>query len=163
MEESAVMKMNHWIGAISCAAMISCFAGPSRAEAATDIGVLTVGHAYDGNCGGHGLQYSGFNPAFSAGSYSPTGLTGGQAVTVLADFAQIFCGVNLTFLKVSGFATNPGSTWLTSVTCNEVTNIPATGSFSFTGNTGWWGWSSKPFGLAPLRDGANVSCSIVHN
>jgi hypothetical protein len=121
----------------------------------TDIGVLTIGHAYDGQCGGHGFQYSGYN--------SPTGLTGGKTVKLVADFAQTFCGLNLSFLKVSGFSTNPGSGWLTSITCNGVTNSPASGSFSFSGDTGHWQWFGRPFGLAPLANGTNVSCSIVHN
>jgi hypothetical protein len=133
----------------------------------TDIGVLTIGHAYDGQCGGHGLQYSGYNAALSigssVGSYSPTGLTGGKTVVLAADFAQQFCAVNLSFLKVSGFSTNPGSGWLTSITCNGITNSPASGSFSFSGDTGYWQWSGRPFGLAPLANGTNVSCAIVHH
>ena len=158
------MKLNRWIERLWVMALIGLLAGPSFAVAGTeDVGVLTVGHAFDGNCGGHGLQYSGYNPAFSAGSYSPTGLTGGQTVVLVADFAQIFCGVNLTFLKVSGFTTNPGSGWLTSITCNGITNVPASGSFGFSGNTASWTWSAKPFGLAPLANGTNVSCAIVHN
>jgi hypothetical protein len=156
------MTLNRWIERLWVIALIGLLAGPSFAVAGTeDVGVLTVGHAYDGNCGGHGLQYSGFNAALSSGSYSPTGLTGGKTVVLVADFAQIFCGVDLTFLKVSGFSTDPGSSWLTSITCNGITNVPA--GYWFSGNTATWQWSSKRFGLAPLADGTNVSCAIVHN
>jgi hypothetical protein len=136
--------------------------GPLLAFAATDVGTLMVGHATGGQCGGRMLVYSGYKPSLSIGSYSPTGLTGGRTVTTLADFTQAFCGVNLTSLSVSGFTTNPGSGWLTSVTCNGISNSGGSGSFSFADGTATWSWN-RGFGLLPLPTGTNVSCTIVHN
>lgn len=156
------MKLNHGIKRFGRTVLLGFLAASALASAATDDGVVTVGRAFDGFCGpGGGLQYTGYNATFGAGSYSRPNLTGGGTVLTIADFAQPFCGVNLTFLRVE-FPADPGRNWLTSIRCNGVTLTPNQ-SYWFTEGVAWWSWSNPHFGFAPLRDGTKVSCSIVHN
>jgi len=133
------------------------------AYAATDAGTLQVGRL-GGNCGGGGLEIaSGFFSTY--GSYSPTGLTGGQTVVDVHDFTGVCPGSSQQFgtLWVSGFSSNPGATWLTSVTCNGASKSGAAATFIYNSGTAYWYWHGSQFGLNSLAIGASVSCSIVHN
>jgi len=135
------------------------------AAAASDSATLLVG-SQQINCGtpGSASILSGYLSAASVGSYSPTGLTGGSTVFSLADDIVVLCGAasNHSILVVSGFAANPGSTWLSSVTCNGVTNTTGGAvGFSYSGGSAQWIWSQL-FGLT-AKISTNVSCTIVHN
>jgi hypothetical protein len=130
------------------------------ASAATDIGVLTVGRASGVPCAGGTFTASGYISP-SMGSYSPTGLTGGQTVIDIHDVSGL-C-VNLAVVKISGFSSNPGSSWLTSVTCNGITKSSGSATYNYSAGTGSWGWTASLFALTPLAVGTNVSCTIVHN
>lgn len=128
----------------------------------SDSGTLTVGsrssiciaHFMRGNTFMYG--YNSFGPV---GVYSPTGLTGGFTVEALEDLISE-CGGEGASLQVSGFAANPGSQWLISVTCNgiQLTSGTAT-SFQYSGGVGFWSWSVL-FGFQKL---SQTSCTIVHN
>lgn len=93
------------------------------------------------------------------GSYSPTGLAGGKTVFIVSDESPTGCGANISLLRVTGFTSDPGSSWLTSITCNGVKNLASAGSYSYTSGFATWTWSQK-FGLS---SGAQVSCTIVHS
>jgi len=129
----------------------------------TDNGTLTVGHTAAGcpSGGGGAQEISGFNS--SIGSYSPTGLTGGGTVITIIDNQPFLCN---TYTAFSQFAisksSNPGSSWLTSVTCNGVKNTGSSGSFSYSSGIAQWTWFGTTFALLG-KIGSNVSCSIVHN
>ena len=93
------------------------------------------------------------------GTYSPTGLTGGKTIAQIGDEAPDGCGTNQSFLIISGFSSNPGSSWLTSITCNGVTNLAPAGGYSYSSGLAEWVWS-KTFGLSGEDQ---VSCTIVHS
>lgn len=94
------------------------------------------------------------------GSYSPTGLTGGGVVFRVDD--EYTCsGTYLTTALEIEFASNPGSSWLTSITCNGIEKTGASAAYSFVDGTGFWTWSNT-FSLSG-KVGSNVSCTIVHN
>jgi len=131
---------------------------PHAGIAATDIATLTVGTAP--TCGG-GADF-GYDSATGLGSYSPTGLTGGKTVrTVVEEWTTCIMLPVVTIFKVSGFSSNPGAGWLTSVRCNGVTKVPS-GAPSYSAGTAGWVWAGNPF-LLINKQGQNVSCTVVHN
>lgn len=132
------------------------------AAASSDTGTLLVGEISSTTCSGTGRPlpyYYGFTSSPAVGSYSPTGLAGGKTVIKLFDYLS--CGA-LSELWISGFSSNPGQSWLSSVACNGVTNTGA-GAFDFSYNSGTasWVWNDR-FGFQS-KYGSNVSCTIVHN
>jgi hypothetical protein len=141
--------------------MLTLMAGAPAATAATDVGTLTKGSD------GSGCRfYYGFQTGFM-GSHSPTGRTGGNTVHSIYEVLNIPTGCSgglMAFVNVSAFFSNPGSGWLTSVTCNGVTKTGAAAtSFSYANGHANWGWSASSFGFGSLANGTNVSCTIVHN
>jgi hypothetical protein len=132
------------------------------ASAASDHATLTVGIVPGGVCN---QSLAGFGSG-AYGSYSPTGLTGGTTVTSLQDsiYLQFGCATNFSGVTISGFSSNPGSSWLMSVTCNSVTRSGASAGFSYLGGgVARWLWSNQFFGFHGLGNGANTGCTIVHN
>jgi hypothetical protein len=140
---------------------------PALALAASDNGTLTVGKVATllippsvWAC------KSGFESASTLGSYSPTGLTGGKAVSILEDVdagSTSSCTNPVSaLLSVTGFSSSPGQSWTTSVTCGGVSKTGASASYSYSGGTASWTWSST-FGFKAKPVGSNVSCMIVHN
>jgi hypothetical protein len=98
----------------------------------------------------------------SLGSYSPTGLTGGDTVWSIFDDDPATCGASSSVFSASGFTSNPGSSWLVSVTCNGVerTGSSAIG-YSYASATGVAAWTfDGHFGFA---NGNQVACAITHN
>jgi hypothetical protein len=97
------------------------------------------------------------------GTYSPTGLTGGETVMTIEDYGSWAgtCPAPTTkaSLSVSGFGSNPGSSWLSSITCNGVQKLSSAATFNYSGGTASWSWTSV-FGLANNKQ---VSCTIVHS
>jgi hypothetical protein len=125
----------------------------------SDSGTLTIGVGGGGSCGIGPLIDSGYVPGISKGSYSPTGLTGGKTVAGIIDYNGCATGSEL---DVTGFSSNPGASWLTSISCNGVTKDGSTAAFTYSGGEGIWQWGSN-FGFATLGSGTEVSCTIVHN
>jgi hypothetical protein len=111
-------------------------------------------------CGNQGWTISGYSSGSHIGSYSPTGLTGGETVVWLVDTTATTCAPSSAQLGVSGFTSNPGATWLTSITCNGIEKTGSTASFTYNGTTATWIWNNASFGFV-LDD--TYSCSIVYN
>lgn len=158
------MKITRSLRSNAAAAIISglmalAIGAPQPAFAATDNGTLTVGSVTlpFGTCGT--TTQKGFSSGASFGSYSPTGLTGGRTVVHLVD--SISCS-GVSILQVSGFSSDPGSSWLTSITCNGVTRAPPPNAYSYGSGSAQWVWYAT-FGFLSMTDGTNVSCTIVHN
>ena len=152
------------IGRASLPLLLASISYPEISTAASDIGTLTVA-VKDVGCPGFGvLDWSGYANGTMV-SYSPTGLTGGKTVDGVYDAQTILhCSVSLSesVFSVTGFSSNPGSSWLTSVECNGVTNLQsAESAYSYSGGQVTWNWSQR-FGLR-AKSGSNVSCTVVHN
>jgi hypothetical protein len=99
----------------------------------------------------------GYDPGELGGTYSPTGLTGGETVAAILDNGGTNCFPESIQFSVSGFTSNPGATWLTSITCNGIEETGSTASFSYLSGSAWvWNDVSFGFGLD------TVSCSIVY-
>jgi hypothetical protein len=129
------------------------------ANATSDNGTLTVGVGSTRICGSVPIPWAyGFDSG-SFGSYSPTGLTGGDVVAGVLDTASGYCGGVFSEVVITGFSSNPGTTWLSSVTCNGVTNNDSNASFSYGGGVAIWSWSQ----LFGLKGKSNVSCTIDHS
>lgn len=159
------MNTNILCRRLSLALLISSIAASRLAMAHTENGTLTVGR-YTESCGSPQISFffvDGYSTGLSIGSYSPTGLIGGETVIEIADELSISCPNHstLSLLEVSGFSSNPGSSWLTSVTCNGVTNDASAASYSYNSGVAEWVWSQL-FGLAE-ENGTNVGCTIIHN
>lgn len=133
------------------------------AAANSDAGTLLVGVGMSTTCSPNGLPFPylfGYSnsPLPAAGSYSPTGLTGGETVIDLFDYFS--CGTR-SELVISGFSANPGQSWLSSVKCGSVTNTGSSATYYYGSGDASWVWSTR-FGLQSSY-GSNVSCTIVHN
>ena len=133
------------------------------AMATSDSGTLTPGGQESCTTPPY-TMFIGYDPPNGWGSYSPTTLTGGYTVTLLMDAGAsgVSCeaaAVNANF-SVSGFSSNPGSSWLTSVTCDGVELLASNGTFGYSSGTASWVWSNSQFYFSI---GDQVSCTIVHN
>lgn len=137
---------------------------PQIATAASDSGTLTVG-IKNVRCGGIGIEildWSGYANGLM-GSYGAIGLTGGETLGGVYDAEALAnCGsISESVFIVSGFSSNPGSSWLTSVKCNGVTNLQsAATAYTYSSGQATWNWTQL-FGLRS-QNGNNVSCTIVH-
>jgi hypothetical protein len=141
--------------------LISLISTPKLAVASTsDSGTLTVGRA-GGHCSSMGLFADAGYGSGAFGSYSPTGLTGGDTVFGLLD-QHSSCFGNTSTLDVTGFSSDPGSGWLVSVSCNGVTNSASSANYVYSAGEASWSWTTL-FGFSSLANGTNVSCTIVHN
>ena len=101
----------------------------------------------------------------SFGSYSPSTLTGGKVVAEVFDRtvagSPMNCPTPSVVLAISGFTASPGSTWVTSITCNGVKLTTPGIGFGYSSGLATWTWnSSHPFGFQP---GVKYTCTIVHN
>jgi hypothetical protein len=142
----------------SLGAILASVFTPLLAMASTDNGSLTAGSAATGTCGGvHVITSRGYSSG-AFGTYSPTGLTGGETVVSVFDHGPTPpCVPAVAVLSVSGFSSDPGSSWLTSITCNGVDNSTVS-TYSYSAGEATWTFT-KQFGFA---SGSNYSCSIVH-
>ena len=153
----------------AAAAIYICPIGSTNiAAAASDKGILTVGDTNASFCQGPihlPIPFYGYDKGLSTGTYSATGLTGGKIVTYLGDqmpFPSCTSGIAFSAVAVSGFLTNPGRRWLSSVECGGITHTEA-GAFQFTylEGTAWWYW--VPLFELKSKDESNVSCTIMHD
>ena len=137
---------------------------PMLSSAATDNGTLLVGHLVVTLPPSMTCLFiiDGYHSEALIGSYSPTGLTGGQTVSDLEDDYHCNGTYLETFFVVTGFSADPGKSWLTSVTCNGVTNSVGSSTYDgYSSGRAQWHWTNA-FGLNS-KVGTNVSCSIVHS
>ena len=137
------------------------------AVAASDTGTLVPNGIYQ--CDGVTMPYEiwiGYQYGSSQyGTYSPTTLTGGYTVAQLMDIgvSGVTCdGIGNSYFAVSGFSSNPGSSWLTSVNCEGVEQFASDATFSYSSGTATWEWPNSTFGFED-DIGNPWSCTIVHN
>jgi hypothetical protein len=162
------MNAREWSRGLSLSLLLIVVTVTSRqANASSDSGTLTAGQLSSSCPPGIGtgiLTYDGMGSEGSSyGSYNPYGLTGGDTVWSIFDIHKgtATCAGNASTLVVTGFSSNPGSSWLTSIKCNGVQNSGSTASYfyvSLSGNAVWQ-WSTL-FGFA---NGSQYSCTIVHS
>lgn len=133
-------------------------AGPSSTATFTtaqyaDTAVVTAGNASV-------AQGEGFRSDFPYGSISPTTTTNGYRYYYLYDVnfctAKGGCSESGNF-AVSGFSSNPGQSWLTSVSCG-VTQAGSSASYSFASGVASWTWPNA-FGFV---SGSTTTCTITH-
>lgn len=149
---------------LSCLLVLIGALGAQIALAANDSGTLTAG-SYSTTCGArdqYEITFTGFESGFM-GSYSPTTLTGGDSVYMIYNQTGTrgtACPVDGAYLTISA-SSDPGSTWLTSVTCNGST-LYQSGIYSYTygGGLAEWIWQQSYFNIS---SGEAYSCTISHN
>ncbi len=135
------------------------------AGSVTDKGTLTAG-TVDAGCEGGTFIHIGFGDYLGTnfGSYSSTTFTGGKKLVDLWDQSvagnPAECPAAGVVFEVSGFSSNPGSSWLTSVTCNGTELTASTATFTYTSGDSQWFWAGKTFSFV---SGDKYSCSIVHD
>jgi len=151
--DTSILSRRRWLPLVASFGII-----PMIALAASDNGTITVGAIV-----GTPICSWGYVPP-STGSYSPTGLTGGKTVAYLFVIAAgpSCTGAPTGDFGASGFSSNPGQSWLTSVACNGTTKTGATATYSYSSGTAQWSWSSTTWGF-PAKVGSQLACTIVHN
>ena len=126
----------------------------------SDSGTLASVRTGGGMCaGGQPVTATGFESG-AFGSYTPDTLTGGKTIFELFDRHAVGtgCPPNVGAIMISGFASDPGSAWLSSVTCGSVTNAGSSAGYSFSSGRASWSWTT----LFGFPTSGNVSCTIVH-
>jgi hypothetical protein len=133
----------------------------------SDSGTMTVGATLE-LC--HGLPYfetQGYETSPALGTYSPLGLTGGETVVVLMNNVvfptPLGCpalGSSYAYFFATGFSSNPGSSWLISITCDGVTLPGSSATFDYGAGAAWI-WNGSLFTLP--GNGMQTSCIIQHN
>ena len=100
-------------------------------------------------------RYFGYQSG-SYGSISPTITTNGYTVFIFNDITNISSNASTTSFAVAGFSSNPGASWLNSVTITGTskTFTGATATYSFGNGSATWEWPT-----ASLPNGA---VSVVH-
>jgi hypothetical protein len=136
--------------------------GPTIALAATENGVLTVGRSALIIPPVINVCLSGYSGGGFLGSYSPTGLSGGETIANIVDSGSC-SGSEFSTVGIAGFSANPGQDWLTSITCNGVTKSGSSATYSFSNQFATWVWTTSNFGLQSIAQGTNVTCTFVHN
>ena len=133
---------------------------PMFAFAASNSGTITVGSGELPPSGPCWWGYLG-----STGSYSPTALTGGESVSDLYDISNSTCtSLFRSIIYISGFSSNPGQSWLTSVTCNGVEMTGgSTSSYSYNSGTAGWAWNTTSGWGFSSEVGSKLGCTIVHD
>lgn len=133
---------------------------PMLALAASDNGTITVGST---GCESSFTWIWGYGSG-GIGSYSPTGLTGGETVHALfTSVAGPSCTGTLNgHFQVTGFSSDPGQSWLTSVDCNGITKTGSTATYSYSSGSAEWVWSATSWGFTS-NVGSQLACTIVHS
>ena len=98
-------------------------------------------------------QYIGYVPSIPIGSMSSTAVTGGYTLSACYDAAS---GANNSYVIITGFGSNPGSGFFTSVTVGSTTKTSASASYSYFAGQATWNWSTL-FGL----DGTGTSAVLI--
>lgn len=158
------MNMKNLLRRVGVLSIVGIYLSSQSAFASSDIGTLTIGHTVLGSCDSSFQVFAGFYTS-KTGSYSPTGLTGGNAVYSVGDSVFGHGCSAFSALVVSGFSSNPGQSWLTSTACNGVTNSGSSVflfQYDSTDHVATWYWIAL-FGLTGLSTGTNVSCTIEHS
>ena len=150
------MRKSKPILAVICSVFASLVAA-----AAPESGTLTVGRASQGP-GGCTYTHSGYSGDVSPliGSYSPSGLSGGLVVGALEDLtcSPFFAASQL---RVYGFSSNPGQSWLQYVSCGGVDKWGSAATFNYyASGIAVWHWPST-FGFNAAPVGSVRTCEIL--
>ena len=117
-------------------------------------GTITQGFYYDGSY----LTYYGFDTGAGGavyGSRSPTTVNG----NTFASLYDIWIGATAynSLLYITGFSSDPGVDFITSVTVGTATQYPVVGYYSYSAGTANWGFAST-FGFA---SSGTISCTMT--
>lgn len=107
------------------------------------------------------IYFVGYDSYTSEGSYSPVTLTGGKTVVAVFDtHGTGGCPGVFPTLIVKGFTSDPGASWLVSITCNGVA-LGAGASYFWEPGVpeAIWEWST----IFGFTNGSQYNCTIVHN
>jgi hypothetical protein len=127
--------------------------GPTTALSTT----LTIGTANGGTLintrGFSSIALGGFTPT-TFGSLASATLTGGKTCGSCYDYRDVNGSLYSAIVRISGFSTDPGTTYLYDVTANSVTRTQATATlYSYSAGTALWEWEDVTtaflFGFAP--------------
>lgn len=157
------MKANLLNFASSLVIVFGIVSQTTSVAAADDTGVLTVGeHTVLCWSGLHVELLYGYMQSRPLGSYSPTTLKDGKTIVEVYDQTDRGCKlVTGSKLSVSGFSSDPGRSWLKSVSCNRTSLSSLTAArFIFSNGTATWEWVQK-FGFES-SEGRDIQCSIDH-
>jgi hypothetical protein len=96
----------------------------------------------------------------SIGSMSPTTTSNGFTYSALVDHYTIKGDFGNSHFSVSGFTSNPGAGWLTSVKVGSASaHTGATALYSYLGGQATWTWRGIEWGFV----GHSETCTIIHN
>ena len=128
-----------------------------RAYSQAPVGSITDNIVVSGSSanGSGGANY-GYGPNSAGtvtGSVSPATTFGGYSYATLQSAG--IRGQFITTLKISGFSSNPGASWLNSITCGSQTYSGSTGTYSFSGTTVQYSWHG-----AALVSSASEACQL---
>src|SRR5262249_9406628 len=99
------------------------------------------------------------------GSVSPASNSSGYPYSTILDYGSSSANGPITWSSTLAFKTvpsDPGQSWLTSITCMGVTHTGSTATYSYSSGIPQWVWqSTTPFGFYNAI-GTSQSCTIVH-
>jgi YD repeat-containing protein len=127
----------------------------SFTTAASDTVTMTQGTYVSGP-----ITLDGFNSG-QFGSVSPSTLTGGKTILQLMD-AYNGPPFIYTQLIISGFTSDPGQSWLTSVTANGVTRSGASAAYSYANGSAQWDWYPPTFSAMRFGPSGTTAVTFVH-
>lgn len=105
---------------------------------------------------GSAIGFYGYSASPSIGSISPTTLGDGKT---LAQMVDVDPAVKDHILQISGFSSDPGSSYLISAAANGTTLLAAAASYGYNSGSGTavWTWTNQSFGFV---DGNNYTVVI---
>lgn len=142
------------VASIAC----SLITATAQAQSMTDIVTVTVGGIYDGPSGAgfrnDGLKYGSITPGVTSNGYTYIAVADNGA------FSRKGVGIPpSSWIHISGLASNPGQSWLTSVTALGVTTTGAKAtSYTYSGGIASWLWTGTSWGMSS----GTAQVSITH-
>jgi hypothetical protein len=97
-------------------------------------GSMIAGYVSDGLT----FTYIGYEPVYTIGSVSPSTLTGGKTLYSLYDYYDISVGSSYGFFQVSGFSSDPGSSYFTTLTINSTNYSSSSATYSYSSGIATW-------------------------
>jgi len=103
-----------------------------------------------------GQTVRGFNQAIPIGSMGSPQTFNGKTFTAFADVAP----QQTSFVRVSGFTSDPGASWLVKATAFGVTRYGVDATYTYAGGVATWGWpNGSAFGFS---GSGTTTVTIVH-
>jgi hypothetical protein len=144
-----------WGAALALAGICLLVSAQARASSMTDIVTVTAGGTT--GAGGAGFKAGGFGsvkPAVTANGYTyediynAGGINNGKGST--APYSEIAIG---------GFTSNPGQSWLTSVSALGVTTSGSSATYTYSDGVATWVWQGTEWGI---DNTGTVQVSVTH-